>query len=283
MDHYEKEELRNTLLSIAIAIAAFVIDMILVNALKDKSSICRWLWLPLISLAIYMLAGAGVGAMTDENSVVARLLAWPTIIWGFIRGFIVVAAYFKAASGFWAIVCALFMCSIMYVINIAAPIMGGAGMMQFDISPHGSSTSETYSRPSFSLRKNTRVEDEDDEDDEEESGCFSSRPKQGYLTHYFHSSLCSPQAGFWFWESGPYMSSKFGSHSDYTITGTLGIKRGAAEAFHITSYHINSQMKTVEREIKEYLDEVVKKYRNAYPDDETDFEFDIKINCIVVD
>ena len=279
MDFYEKKQLRNTIIAIASGIIAFLIDIILVNILKDQSSMCRWLWLPLISLALAVGGGALFNAF-NENSIVARLLGWPMIIWGVIRGFIVVGAYFHASSGFWAIVGAIFLCLFMLMFNSFSFLMVGVFIVSDDDISSVSSMSQTFSRQSFDKSANLR----DVVQNRDETVKNNSVPRQGALTHYFHSSFCSPQNGMiYFWISNPSMSSMFGSHSNYTITGTLGIKQQAAETFHVTSTDMNHYLNSVVRDIEEDANEVIREYQRNYPDDETNFKIEIDITLNIVD
>ncbi len=87
----------------------------------------------------------------------------------------------------------------------------------------------------------------------------------------------------YFWISNPSMSSMFGSHSNYTITGTLGIKQQAAETFHVTSTDMNHYLNSVVRDIEEYANEVIREYQRNYPDDETNFKIEIDITLNIVD
>ena len=109
-----------------------------------------------------------------------------------------------------------------------------------------------------------------------------SHPQRGNLLNYFSSYSCAPQSGsMYFWESGPYMTSNFGSHSNYTIYGTIGIREQSIEAFHVTSHDIQYHLNVVEREITDYVKEIIRDYRRNYPYDTTDFEVSIKLDFII--
>jgi hypothetical protein len=115
----EQEGIRLTIIGVVIIIAALVIDFVLTLSLKDVSSICRWLWLPLISFGISVIVGPILTSFCDNVYVGDWILPFWMIgsgIWGAIRGIIVVVAYFKASSG-WAVLGAIFLCSFMFIFN----------------------------------------------------------------------------------------------------------------------------------------------------------------------
>ena len=115
----EQEGIRLTIIGVVIIIAALVIDFVLTLSLKDVSSICRWLWLPLISLGISVIVGPILTSFCDNVYVGDWILPFWMIgscIWGAIRGIIVVVAYFKASSG-WAVLGAIFLCLFMFIFN----------------------------------------------------------------------------------------------------------------------------------------------------------------------
>jgi hypothetical protein len=107
--------------------------------------------------------------------------------------------------------------------------------------------------------------------------------KSGDLQRYFSSYSCAPQSGsMYFWQSGPYMDSDFGSHSNYTISGTIGIREQSIEAFHVTSYDMQHHLNAVEREISDYVREIIRKYQRDYPNDTTDFNISIELDLTVL-
>ena len=42
-------------------------------------------------------------------------------------------------------------------------------------------------------------------------------------------------------------------------------------------------MRSVERDVDSYINEVIKKYRSRYPEDQTNFNVEINISIIIVD
>ena len=267
MSYRRKKEINGLLIGFIIYLVALVVDIALVFVMKDGAPKNRWLWLPLISLGLAMVAGVG---MMDRDLVLIKILS---IAWGIIRGIIVVAAYFNATSGFWATVGAIFLCMFMFLFNAASFIMAGAMMNQSGESS-GPSTSGPRSNPSYDPPPRRR----------DEGVKSSSRPRQGNLESYFSSYACAPQSGsMYFWHSSPSMSSSFGSPSNYTISGTIGIKRQSVEAFHVTSTDMDHHLRSVNDDIKRYAQEIMSRYHRDYPDDDTEFCIDIDLHLTVVD
>lgn len=85
-----------------------------------------------------------------------------------------------------------------------------------------------------------------------------------------------------FWDHGPFMNSVFGSHSEYTITGTIGVTAKSVEIFHVTSADMHSWLMAKKYEVEQYADEIIRNYRQDYPDDPTDFKINIEIDIAVV-
>ena len=272
MGHYNKKKgSSRATIAFIVYIAAFVLDIVFVNLLKDRSSICRWLWLPLISFAI-----AGVVALffiwADINAG-GVMLGWPMIAWGVIRGCIIVAAYFKAASGF-GILAAIFLCLFMLAFNAMGFAAIGGGLMGVE------SDWTSPSRPATSSKPAPRYPTPPVKKEVEKPAA----PRQGNLEDYFRAYACAPQSGsMYFWKSSPSMSSSFGSHSSYTITGTIGIKKQSVEAFHVTSTDMDHHLRSVSSDIKSYVDDITRDYYRDFPDDPTDFHVNIKLNVEVVD
>jgi len=253
--------------SIISFLAAIALDFFLVQLLKDKSDICRWLWLPLISIAL-MSISVGVASASGK---IGALFTVPGIIWGIIRGIIMVAAYFESISGFWETVAAVFLCIFMFIFN-AIPCFVFLAITGANDS-ESSSGEQRYSKPKYTEHR--------DEPSRREVRA-PSRPRQGRLTDYFHSSCCAPQGGMYFWTSGPYMNSAFGSRSSYTVTGTIGIKLQSVEAFHVQPTDMDHHLDSVVYEVEKYVNEIIRNYQRDYPDDDTDFDVDIDLQIKVV-
>lgn len=97
-------------------LAIFVLDIILVFALKDATALCRWLWLPLIGMAGAVGSAFLAGLVPSKGQGILKTLS---IIWGIARGIILVVAYFAAASG-WKILGAIFFFMIIFCLNAIA-------------------------------------------------------------------------------------------------------------------------------------------------------------------
>ncbi len=280
MSYRRKREINGNVIEIVVCLVAIVIDIVLVFALKDGAPKNRWLWLPLISLGLGLVALWGA-IMWEYESVFIKALQ---IIWGVIRGIIVVAAYFKATSGFWAVLGAIFLCGFMFILN-AMPFMMCGVMMGYNDGTGVSSTPKTkrysipkiYSNTSSNSNRSVYAPNKDDK--------IPSRPRQGDLASYFRSSACVPMsgAGMYFWYSSPSMNSSYGSHSNYKITGTIGIKKQSVEAFHVTSTDMDHYLGSVNDDIKRYAQEIMSRYHRDYPDDDTEFCIDIDLHLTVVD
>lgn len=253
------------LTTVIVCVVAILIDIALVMVLKDKSSTFRWLWLPLISLALSLISSKVLFSL-DDDSLFAIIWCWIMVVWSVIRGLIVVVAYFKASSGL-GILGAVFLCLFMWCFNtIPFAAVGGAFLWPDGdgSTPTPSSRPTTVSRPRSTASYATEKK--------------PSPPRQGDLSSYFRSYACAPQSGsMYFWQSSPSMSSSFGSHSSYTITGTIGIRKQSIEAFHVTSTDMDHYLSSVERDVDSYVDEIIRDYRHDYPDDPTDFSVSINL------
>lgn len=259
-----------------IALIAFivcvVIDIIFVIIFKDRAPKWRWLWLPLVSAAACIPLG-GFYAIMDESPRFKKLICVLSIIWGIIRGLIVVVAYFKATTGFWAIVGAVLLCLFMWIFNAFPFISIGVIFSSNGGNLSVSSPSQSYSENS--APRPARAEKKEEKKD--------YRPQQGDLTRYFRSYACAPQNGMkYFWQSGPSMRSWYGDRSNYTISGTLGIKQSAIDAFHVTSVEMDQYANAVAGNIESYAHEIISQYRRDYPYDETNFNVEIEIEVTVV-
>lgn len=242
-------------------IVAIVLDIILVSVLKDKSSICRWLWLPLISLALACVSIDPLLDLIGENDRTGNMWGISMIVWGVIRGVIVAVAYFKAASG---ILGPIFLCLFMWLFNAFSFVAIGGGVMAARGNKSAPSTPKVMS-PSTAPKQATVL----------------SRPREGDLTKYFKSYVCGQHSGMgsmYYWQSYPSMSSSFfGSHSCYTVTGTIAISKQTVESFHVTSMDMKNLLNSVEREVRSYVDKIISDYRRDYPDDKTNFKIDIDL------
>ena len=78
------------------------------------------------------------------------------------------------------------------------------------------------------------------------------------------------------------MNSAFGSHSSYTVTGTIGIKLQSVEAFHVQSTDMDHHLDSVAYDVEKYVNEIIRNYQRDYPDDDTDFDVDIDLQIKVV-
>ena len=94
-------------------IGAMGLDILLTFLLKDVSSMFRWVWLPLIGLGCCIVQTLIVGELSSGIQSVHRVLCY---IWGFVRGDVVVVAYFAASKG-WGILGAIFLFMFVFVLN----------------------------------------------------------------------------------------------------------------------------------------------------------------------
>ena len=277
MGYGNKIKVNPGIIALCVYIVAFVIDIILAFALKEKSSILRWLWLPLISLAFATIATVGITSVIESHGAHV-FLGWPMIIWGIIRGVVLVVAYFKSLSGFFAIVGAVFLCFFMFIFNAFPFIMAGTLMMNLQeggSSSGGYSSAGTYSKPTPKNYKGYL------DDIDTKGNAKKAYPSQGNLASYFRAYDLPQSGSMYFWHYSPSMSSSY-SHSNYTITGTIGIKQQSVDAFHVTSTDMDHYLRSVERDVKEYADKIISRYRRDYPDDNTDFHISINLKITVV-
>jgi hypothetical protein len=101
---------------------ALFLDYGLTIGLKDISGWYRWLWLPLIATVINSIVGS---IISKADTWLKYFWSIPCVIWGTIRGIVVVVAYFRASSG-WAVVLAVFLCLIMWALNALPAFIGTA-------------------------------------------------------------------------------------------------------------------------------------------------------------
>lgn len=101
---------------------ALFLDYGLTIGLKDISGWYRWLWLPLIATVINSIVGS---IISKADTWLKYFWSIPCVIWGTIRGIVVVVAYFRASSG-WAVVLAIFLCLIMWALNALPAFIGTA-------------------------------------------------------------------------------------------------------------------------------------------------------------
>ena len=146
MGYYDKKHSKFAPLTMILGIAIIVIDILLVNALKDKTPLCRWLWLPILSV-VFTAAAEGLLTLIDEKSSVATILGVFMGIWGVVRGLSVVIAYFKVASGI-AILGPIFFCIIMWFLNGFSFTVAGFSKFMSDDAPKNSSPHKTATPPS---------------------------------------------------------------------------------------------------------------------------------------
>lgn len=282
MSYNREKQINRGVIAIIAYILSIILDFVLAFALKDKSAMHRWLWLPLISAAIPIVYstislfvwGSGIfSTIREETPGLVTVLGVLAFGGGIIRGLIVTVAYFKASSGF-AILGAIFLCLFMLAFNATPLIVVGCSIMDYSgNSTNESSIPQTYSNPTPNQSVDSRAKNVE----------VNSRPKQGNLTNYFHSYHIPQSGSMYFWHSSPSMTSSFGSHSNYLITGTIGIKAQSVEAFHVTSTDLSHHLASVESDIKRYAAEIIREYRRDYPNDDTDFNIDIELNIIIVD
>lgn len=261
-------------ISVIICLAAIVLDIICVFALKDSSSMHRWIWLPLISIASGLVFSISIGATVEEGSYLGIIMGSIGILWGLIRGIILVVAYFQNSSGFFAIVGAIFLCMFMFIFNMSPFLICGGVVLGMSKSSSGKSEGEgEYGYAPAS-----------DDPPHTPKNVYepSHAPVRGSLTDYFRAYACAPQGGMYFWEESPYMSSQYGSHSKYIIKGTIGISSQSVETFNVKDYDMEHHLASVTREVGDYFDEITERYHDDYPDDDTAFSVDISLRLIVV-
>ena len=104
---------------IIIAIGAIILDVFLTFKLKDVSSMCRWVWLPLIAtvlgFSIYPIIWAFINGMYIGEWI---LHVWVITsgIWSVIRAGVITISYFKSVSG-WGILLSIFAFSFVFIFN----------------------------------------------------------------------------------------------------------------------------------------------------------------------
>lgn len=267
MSYRNEREINYSMIAVIVFIAAIVIDFIMLQVIGPVSIINRWLWLPLVSGALALAVGLTVSNICESDSV-KNVLGYVALFWGIIRAIIVIIMVISATADFGGVVSVIFHAPMILVLN-AGPFFGAGGVLLEGFSTSSEHPKQNYNQPTRPLVKNVAP---------------STQFKQGNLTNYFRSDFCAPQSGsMYFWYSYPSMESLFGSHSNYSITGTIGIKKQSIEAFHVSSTDLSHYLDSVEREIKSYLSEITAKYRRDYPNDHIDFHFDINLKINVLD
>lgn len=261
-------ERKNAAVAVTIFIATFALDAAAVFILKDLSSMCRWIWLPIISVVCTVACGIAIKVNTMSN----LFFGWSTVLWAVIRGVLIVASYFNASEGFWAILGAVFLSLFMFIANTFSHFVCGFVIMSDKRDPI----------PNYDVPQRGFSESDPPNSEPREYYSPSYAPRQGNLADYFRAYACAPQGGTYFWYESPSMSSLYGSHSKYTITGTIGISRQSMETFNIRRYDMDHHLDSVVREVKSYFNEVVDNYLMDYPDDDTEFSVEIHLRITVV-
>jgi len=128
-----------TTISVFLIIAALLIDFLVTISLKNVSSMCRWLWLPLISLIISVIVLPILVSFSDKNFYFGDwvLPFWMIVsgIWSLVRGAIIVNAH-VSSLGEMKLSRVVIWCAVLVIIN-ALPYLLPSGISlisAFDMS-----------------------------------------------------------------------------------------------------------------------------------------------------
>lgn len=119
-----------TTISVFLIIAALLIDFLVTISLKNVSSMCRWLWLPLISLIISVIVLPILVSFSDKNLYFGDgvLPFWMIVsgIWSLVRGAIIVNAH-VSSLGEMKLSRVFIWCAVLVIIN-ALPYLLPSGI-----------------------------------------------------------------------------------------------------------------------------------------------------------